>query len=310
MRPVKHVHLLIPAAARQATRGLNRLLARGLAVDWTPGCSLHTALARLFGLADTPLAPITLAAEGVDPGNDFWLCADPVHLNAGLRHVTLLDHRDLALQPDEAAGLLAALNDHFAAELGFLAPRPTHWYARSPTPLQVVAPTLDAVAGGILPEGAPAGPDAGTLRRIATEVQMLLHAHPINAAREQRGALPVNGVWFWGGGTWQRPPADVAAVLGGERSARALAAAAGCRHTPLPGRFEAGALPEGLSLLVLDGTGADLDATWLRPLGSALRWGRIAGLTVECIGSEALARRLDRRAAWRPWPSAAGDAGV
>ncbi|HSC98716.1 MAG TPA: hypothetical protein VLI21_07425, partial [Casimicrobiaceae bacterium] len=33
------------------------------------------------------------------------------------------------------------------------------------------------------------------------EIQMLLHEHPVNAAREARSEPPVTGIWFWGGGT-------------------------------------------------------------------------------------------------------------
>jgi hypothetical protein len=36
---------------------------------------------------------------------------------------------------------------------------------------------------------------------LFNEVQMLLFAHPLNQARESRGELPVNSVWFWGNGT-------------------------------------------------------------------------------------------------------------
>ena len=34
------------------------------------------------------------------------------------------------------------------------------------------------------------------VRRLQSEVQMLLHTHPLNAAREDRGDLTVNSFWL------------------------------------------------------------------------------------------------------------------
>jgi hypothetical protein len=46
----------------------------------------------------------------------------------------------------------------------------------------------------------PQGEDAMVWQRFTNEVQMLLHEHPVNEAREQRGLAPINSVWFWGAG--------------------------------------------------------------------------------------------------------------
>ena len=53
---------------------------------------------------------------------------------------------------------------------------------------------------------AAAAPTRARWRRWLTEMQMLLHEHPANAAREARGRSPVTGVWFWGGGARRRTP--------------------------------------------------------------------------------------------------------
>ena len=56
---------------------------------------------------------------------------------------------------------------------------------------------------------------------------MLLHEHPCNQRREQRGELAVNSLWFWGAGTDSRPRADVRfdAVWSDDPAARGLALA-------------------------------------------------------------------------------------
>ncbi len=42
--------------------------------------------------------------------------------------------------------------------------------------------------------------------KLLNEMQMFLHAHELNQDRERRGLLPINSLWFWGGG---RLPDDV-----------------------------------------------------------------------------------------------------
>ena len=56
---------------------------------------------------------------------------------------------------------------------------------------------------------------------------MLLHAHPVNEAREARGELPINSLRLWGAGRaraarnsrWQSVAADDPAVRGAARLA-------------------------------------------------------------------------------------------
>ncbi|MCH8101408.1 MAG: hypothetical protein IIB74_13375, partial [Proteobacteria bacterium] len=36
--------------------------------------------------------------------------------------------------------------------------------------------------------------------RLVSEIQMALHEHAVNIAREQLGQRVVNSIWFWGGG--------------------------------------------------------------------------------------------------------------
>lgn len=81
-------------------------------------------LCRTFGIArqlDEPIAPITLKADGMQPGTGYWLRADPVYLQMQRTQLSL--HPDVPLNADEAAQLCASLNTHFAAEgLRFFCP--------------------------------------------------------------------------------------------------------------------------------------------------------------------------------------------
>jgi hypothetical protein len=70
------------------------------------------------------------------------------------------------------------------------------------------------------------------------ELQMLLHDHPVNQAREERGEPVINSLWFWGNGVL---PESVSApgpeICADHALARGLARHAGIRCSPVPDNF-------------------------------------------------------------------------
>src|SRR5690606_6966891 len=89
------------------------------------------------------------------------------------------------------------------------------------------------VVGSDVAGALPSGAEAARWRRALTEVQMLLHEHPVNQRREARGELAVNSVWLWGGG--RRPPVPglhFTHVAGDSVLAHALAVRAGAETLP------------------------------------------------------------------------------
>ena len=127
--------------------------------------------------------------------------ADPVHLQADKDHARLVPAECLQLEADESAALVESLNAHFAADkLRFSIGKKGRWYiAGVPEPAIATLPTSQ-VAGRNVTAFLPGSADTAHWRSLATEVQMLLHAHDVNARREARGLLPINALWFWGGG--------------------------------------------------------------------------------------------------------------
>lgn len=49
-------------------------------------------------------------------------------------------------------------------------------------------------------------PEDTDLRRLFDAAQQILATHPVNLARQAQGKLPINAVWFWGGGTLPKLP--------------------------------------------------------------------------------------------------------
>lgn len=208
-----HLELLIPdliAPRAEAMQGLalpalQKLLGRGRR-QITEAVSVEHWLCDAAGLGDgaaAPLAAISFLGDGGSPGARAWLRADPVHLRAE-RDQLLLDLAPAAtLNADDAAALVKTLNQHFAADgLQFHAPGARRWYVETATVPEVTLVPVSALvaAGNNVDALRPSGRDAMAWQRIANEAQMLLHEHPANLAREDRGELPINGVWLWGAG--------------------------------------------------------------------------------------------------------------
>ena len=223
--PAAMRELRLPWAERWVARGEARRVAiRGLDA-W---------LARAFGVPEPAgIAAITLAADD-SPRAGHWLRADPVHLRIGQDAVALHDAAVLGVTAPEAAALVAALQAHFEGDgLAFIAPAPDRWYVRVPEgEVPATTPLAGAIGRnvfGLLPKGSGRINWASAI----TEAQMVLAAHPVNAAREDAGRPAINSVWFWGEGA---APAKVesayALVYARDALARGLGRLAGTRTLP------------------------------------------------------------------------------
>jgi hypothetical protein len=294
-------------------------LARLLAVAGAPRVEpdgMAAALARVYGIErqqDWPLAAIRLAALGVDPETLWWLAADPVTLVAGRDDLRLAGAvTDLAA--DDAARLVATINAHFASDaLIFSAPRPDAWFVCAAAAAAIATCPLATATGRNLRELLPTGADAGQWRRWHSEIQMLLHEHPVNVARERRGLPPANSVWFWGGGTCPVPGDAPVLTVAGNGIAAALAAHHGSPARPLPSP-SAGALAGVLAATPAAGRRAatvviapdaplDLAAVerdWAAPAWTALARGVIDAVTLIADGDGCtLVWTASRPGAWQ-----------
>ncbi len=301
---------------------LDLLLSRSR-VTTDSGHGLDTALGRLFGLAvdadrEMPAAALTWLADTGQPAGSWLMRADPVHLRADQSCLRLFDSHSFSITREEADALVAAFNA-FYRDSGWelVAPQPQRWYLSLPQPPALRTLSPDRVAGQDIDPCLPRGADAARWHALLNEIQMLFHSHPVNAAREQRGAPTINSIWPWGGG-WLpgKPLPRVTRLLADHPLAKGLAIHAGLVCNALPAAAgELFADPgEGCTLLVddrlawpgyygdieawLDGLGA-LELDWFAPLLAALRGGTLASLEIHpCNG---LAFRVSRRDLRRFW---------
>jgi len=325
---MRHLHLLISGLcpdfgretasvlAQTSTPALAKLLGRGSRQSLTQ-IGLSARLAALFNLVDAGQAPLAhwrAAAEGLAKP-DGLLCADPVHLQLMLDHLRMAGHSP-SLSTAEATALVASLNQHFAGEVSFVATTPQHWYARLARPVSVCSTPLDQARGRSVTGCLPGGTDGALLQRLLNEAQMLLHSHPINAAREARGLEPVNSVWFWGEGAGGRPTAPFDLVLADNPLAVALGSAAGIPVAPLPQHLHPAQLAGRRALVVHDallGPALDgqvgawqgeltrLESDWFKPLQSALQSGNFGRLEIDRLGDPAIQQIVTPLTSWRVW---------
>lgn len=299
---------------RRHAPSLATLLARGRALQ--AEASLSTAIARAFGLdRGLPIAPHTLAMDGLMPGDAYWLRADPVSLQFHQDQLVLLGPDRLAVRREEADALICALQRHFGDDgLAFHAPRPERWYLRvdAGDTLSDAAP-LDAVVGRAVEHHLPRGAQAAVWRSRMNEIQMLLNAHPVNQAREAAGQWPINSVWFWGGGRHTPLPSPPFSHLAARHPlARALAGATGTPCTE-PEGLHALHEREAAAMVIVElplGGGADilaeelrrLEQAWFRPVLQALRRGGLRHLDLHCTGGGRPRRReLTPMSVYRFW---------
>jgi hypothetical protein len=187
--------------------GLQSLLTRG-EVKKSAGRFLEEACLNELGLvfvASNPVASLTLLADGGTPEYDTWIRADPVHLHVSRDNVQLLDSHVLAPTQDEADAIVATLNNHLANDqLTIEARDAARWYMHIPESETPETTPLWRANGANVFDHLPEDSNGKiNWRRLQNELQMLLHDHPVNTAREARGELAINGIWFWGAGAFR-----------------------------------------------------------------------------------------------------------
>lgn len=257
-------------------------------------------------------AALRAAGEARELAPAAWRIAmDPVCLQAGMRDMqishprppglTLQDAESLA---DAVTGLLTDDEDARLRGLRLEVAAADRWYlsGRERDGLEIGAEAPVSAARGDLRAALPTGDDARLAKRLMTEVQMVLHAHPVNAARAAAGLPPVNSVWLHGAGpqphmrrkTLPALVSDDALLRGIWRLAGADGACAPWQADTVAAALEA---PGAAGAILAPG---DIDAlrALTAPLQLAVGQGRIRRLMMPMPGGTAIAATGDR---WRLW---------
>jgi hypothetical protein len=316
---------------------LARWLGRNDLADVAPAVIAAAALSTITGTPagaenDSPAYPGATAAK-LPSDSSAWI-ATPAHLIAGLTSLHLDRRSILRLPIADLESLAKDFNHVFVdADLSltplssgdFLLQGPGTLTGSTTEPARALVADLEAAL--------PKGSNARSLKRLGAELEMWLHASPLNETRQRAGQLPVSTLWLWGGGPRSTASAHRAPLLDPPSNTRADVAfgtdpyLAGLWH--LRGGSQIRALPDQLNsqpgqpdaqrtLLVTEVTPllqknphcsvlealADLDRRFLTPALAALRQGDIESVVILANDIEVRLRRHDRLKLWRRRQSA------
>lgn len=271
-----------------------------------------------------PAARLRLLALGQAPEDAAWLCADPVHVDLDAQGVTLDDPTRLQLDTAEAVALHATLGP-LMADFGELrCTAPDAWHLKlmpgQATPLPLLAGDLADLLGRSGSALLPAGDVGRPWRRMLNEVQMALHAHPVNQLRQAAGRPTVNSLALWGAS-----PALAAAttrfthVYSNDPVQRGLGVHAGMAADTLPPAYATLAFATNADHAVVHWptllaptrqqdalawrTALEhLETDWLAPALAALKRGELSGLELAGFGEANCTEfELTRSAWWQFW---------
>ncbi len=219
-------HLLIPLAA-SASDGcrtalatlhlphLERLLRRLTPTVRDPGedTSLspphERALARHYGLPVADGQMPWAAKEAEQDG--AWAFITPCHWQVMTDHIVMAPPDTLGLEEAESRAVLAAVQPFFEEDgITLSYATPTRWLAQGEIFRGLASASLDRVVSGVgarnVDEWMPPTAQGGPLRRLQSEMQMLLYTHPVSDARAERGLFAINSFWVSGSGALASPP--------------------------------------------------------------------------------------------------------
>lgn len=296
------LNVLLPPLARlraaTASPVLNEWLVRGdCQADATAGREAVLRNAFEFISPRLPFAALTRSLDSGDVAGANWLFADPSHVAVDAVAVRMLACATLDLTADDGDELARALRPLFGDAGFLLETSASRWYLRCPigTRLPRFDPPED-VLGDNLMQHLPTGDNQKQWQHLLNEAQIILHNHPVNASRQQRGQMPANSVWFWGVGElpeWVRT--RFTRVLSDDNTVRALARSAGVASHDLTNVDISGRHANTATLLDLAAYREieSLEKDWLIPIDAALK-GRVFSSAQFCFAS-------GERVSVKPW---------
>ena len=201
---------LDPALVSGQLKGLNRIL-RLATPRRNNAYSIDAILRPVLGLGENGERGLPLAqacAPSEVERRDRVMLAQAVHLRADLQSAVVVPIELSDRSLEEIDMLINDLSGLFNAECDVTALTGGRYLVEFKT---LDAPTHYPHILSVL--GKTANPYIEQTRqdldwyRLVNEMQMFLYQHDVNRERAARGELPINSLWFWGGGVPSGPPA-------------------------------------------------------------------------------------------------------
>jgi hypothetical protein len=169
------------------------------------GCTPFEAV-RLQQLGYTPPAGANLGTglaalrAGVkNPAETVWL-AELSAISVGREGATIAHPASFELTTDEADALFDSVSGLWADRaISALPLNNRQWRIWLDPSASTRSLTPAAMAEMRLTDWWPQEDSLREWRRLLNEIQMVWHEHPVNLARTERGELPINSLWLFGG---------------------------------------------------------------------------------------------------------------
>jgi hypothetical protein len=305
--------------------GLSNVARYGIASNVPNGW--RAWLAEWLGRGDlTQVAPASIAAAVLDgapvqESGTQWI-AEPVHLITGLRSVHFDYEGLLSIDASTQVQLMRSFEQDFASAPYALAALPSGRFMIVGPPAPALS-TVDPVRylGSSIEGTAPSGEGAAGLRRLAGEIEMWLHEHPINIARMRNRQRAISTLWLWGGGAplgaqaRTRTPSAKQTLFGNDPFIDGIARLTGARRATAQQwadviqiaanddqaviALEAFRLPQSSSISTPLQALEAIDRDWIAPAFEATASGEVQRLTLLANDQSLTVTPRDRLKFWR-----------
>ena len=271
-----------------------------------------------------PAAALGCSGEHFQTDGQYWLRIDPMLLYPDVDRLLLFDSVNLNINQDEADALTLAINQEYTPEHWQVhAATPENWYLCLPEKPKIKTTSPLPIFGKHIYDYLPNGEDKRKWRNHFNEIQMLLHQHPVNQAREQHAKSMINTVWFWGEGQLAdfKPTQYYQAIWSNDAVMKGVAKMMQSQYEVLPSHADdcLDKLPAGETLICLDHSllfmksrditvwqqsAISIEQNWLHPLMIALAHNRIDEIRMlarpDCLYT------LKKKDTWKFWKKKTG----
>ncbi|MFC7782174.1 hypothetical protein [Legionella taurinensis] len=165
----------------------------------TQGHYLTNALVALgYEAASPPLADLLRRYHSL--AGD-WLIASPIHWEATHNDAMIVATGDALELDDSLAKIWFAEVSQLLKEDGFelVYHSPDLWLVNPGNKAAAEFPALHTMLHRSMMPVLQTMDKSMFWQKLLTELQMFMSTHPLNSAKNR--AMPINGLWFWGGGT-------------------------------------------------------------------------------------------------------------
>jgi len=292
--------------------------------------SIEQTLFDLFAVAkpaaeDFPIGALTrYLVKGETAENKWCMRADPVYIQPNREHLVLMGADGLDISLDDAERIVHDINQTYSdTEWQISALTPKQWIIEQSEQEQIKTHALSEVVGKNINDYLIKGNHVKKWHGLMNELQMFLHAHPVNQQRQMEGLPVINSLWFWGAGVLPAPAKDntdlFAQCWSNETTSLSLARLTGVPRVDLPVHATAWlkqSITPGHHFLHIESLNNELvkndplewwqslnkfSEQWLVPLVAAIKQATIEELRL--IDIDGSCRTLSRRLAKSWWKS-------